>query len=117
MKKIEAIIKPYKLNDIVEALYKIGVYKLVAEEIKGYGRRMNATSLYKVKKGMNFILEYLPKIKIYLVVDDYIVDEVLEIITRVASSKEIGDGKIFVTDVLDCIDIRSGERGFCGNPQ
>ena len=117
MKKIEAVIKPYKLKDVLKALAKIGITRVVAEEIKGFGRRMNAASLYKVKKGMKFILEYLPKIKIYLVVSDDIFEKVVDIISSTASSREIGDGKIFISDVIDCIDIRSGERGFCGNPE
>lgn len=116
MKKIEAVIKPYKLKDVLKALGEIGITKVVAEEIKGFGRRMNPASLYKVKKGMNFILEYLPKIKIYLVVSDEVYKEAAEIILNTASSREIGDGKIFISDVTECIDIRSGERGFCGNP-
>ncbi len=116
MKKIEAIIKPYKLNQVINELEKAGVNKLTAEEVKGFGRRKSASSFYKVKKGMNFILEYLPKLKLYIIAEEEIVDNVIEIILKNSSTKEIGDGKIFVTQVLECIDIRSGERGFCGNP-
>ncbi len=116
MKKIEAIIKPYKLNPLMIELEKIGITKLTAEEVKGFGRRKSVSNFYKVKKGMNFMLEYLPKLKLYIIVEDNIVDDVIQIILKNTSTKEIGDGKIFVTEVLDCIDIRSGERGFCGNP-
>ncbi len=116
MKKIEAIIKPYKLNDVVKALEAIEVYKLVAEEVKGYGRSVSPTALYKTKKGMNFMLEYLPKIKLYLVVEDNIAEQVVECIMKTATNNELGDGKLFVAHVEECIDIRSGERGFCGNP-
>lgn len=116
MKKIEAIIKPYKLAEIISALEKIGIKKVIAEEVKGYGKSLNPASLYKTKKGMNFSFEYLPKIKIYIVVEDHILEQTINTIIHITSNKEIGDGKIFITNVEDCIDIHSGERGFCGNP-
>jgi len=116
MKKIEAIIKPYRLEEVRQTLSEIGVTHIIAQEVKGYGRRMNPVSLYKTKKGTNIILECVPKVEIYIIVEDEIAEKVVDCIIKAASSVEIGDGKIFITEVYDSIDIRSGERGYCGNP-
>ena len=108
MKKIEAIIKPFKLDDVKEALGEVGIHGLTAVEVKGFGRQRGHTELYK---GAEYVVDYLPKVKIEVVVDDDHVAKVVEAIERSAKSGKIGDGKIFVLPVDEAIRIRTGERG------
>jgi nitrogen regulatory protein P-II 1 len=108
MKKIEAIIKPFKLDDVKDALAEIGVHGLTAVEVKGFGRQRGHTELYK---GAEYVVDFLPKVKLELVVDDDVVGKVVEAIERAARSGKIGDGKIFVLPVDEAVRIRTGERG------
>jgi len=108
MKKVEAIIKPFKLDDVREALSDIGVAGMTATEVKGFGRQKGHTELYR---GAEYVVDFLPKVKIELVVDDSMVDQCLEAIIGVARTGKIGDGKIFVSDVERVIRIRTGEEG------
>lgn len=108
MKKIEAIIKPFKLDDVREALSEIGVSGMTATEVKGFGRQKGHTELYR---GAEYVVDFLPKVKIELVVDDDMVEQSIEAITGVARTGKIGDGKIFVSDVARVIRIRTGEEG------
>jgi nitrogen regulatory protein P-II 1 len=108
MKKIEAIIKPFKLDDVKEALGEVGIHGLTAVEVKGFGRQRGHTELYK---GAEYVVDFLPKVKIEVVVDDDHVAKVVEAIERSAKSGKIGDGKIFVLPVDEAIRIRTGERG------
>ncbi|MES2856902.1 MAG: P-II family nitrogen regulator [Bdellovibrionota bacterium] len=106
MKKIEAIIKPFKLDDVVEALSEIGVEGVSVSEIRGFGRQKGRTEIYK---GAEYVVDFLPKTKIEIVVNDGLVDPAVEAIVRAAKTGKIGDGKIFVTDVERVIRIRTGE--------
>ncbi len=108
MKKVEAIIKPFKLDDVREALSEIGVAGMTATEVKGFGRQKGHTELYR---GAEYVVDFLPKVKIEVVIDDAKVDECIEAITTAARTGKIGDGKIFVTDVERVIRIRTGEEG------
>ena len=107
MKKIEAIIKPFKLDDVREALNDIGVNGMTATEVKGFGRQKGHTELYR---GAEYVVDFLPKVKIDIVVSADKVDECIEVITNAARSGKIGDGKIFVTNVEQVVRIRTGER-------
>ena len=108
MKKVEAIIKPFKLDDVREALSDIGVAGMTATEVKGFGRQKGHTELYR---GAEYVVDFLPKVKIELVVDDSMVEQCIEAIVSIARTGKIGDGKIFVTDVGRVIRIRTGEEG------
>lgn len=108
MKKIEAVIKPFKLDDVKEALQEIGVQGLTVLEAKGFGRQRGHTELYR---GAEYVVDFLPKIKIETVVNDDQLAPALEAIQSAARTGKIGDGKIFVSDVLDVIRIRTGETG------
>lgn len=108
MKKIEAVIKPFKLDEVKEALQELGVQGMTVLEAKGYGRQKGHTELYR---GAEYVVDFLPKIKIEVVIDDSQVAPVIEAITTAARTGRIGDGKIFVSDVLDVIRIRTGEAG------
>ena len=108
MKKIEAIIKPFKLDDVKEALHEVGVQGMTVVEAKGFGRQRGHTELYR---GAEYVVDFLPKLKIEIVVDDNQVDDVLRAITEAAQSGRIGDGKIFVTPVEQVVRIRTGETG------
>ena len=108
MKKIEAIIKPHKLDDVKDALHEVGIQALTAIEVKGFGRQRGHTELYK---GAEYVVDFLPKVKIEVVVDDELVAKVVEAIERAAKSGKIGDGKIFILPVDEAIRIRTGERG------
>jgi len=108
MKKIEAIIKPFKLDDVKDALSEIGVHGLTAMEVKGFGRQRGHTELYK---GAEYVVDFLPKVKLEVVVNDDLVAKVVETIERAAKSGKIGDGKIFVLPVDEVVRIRTGERG------
>ena len=106
MKKIEAIIKPFKLDDVREALSEIGVMGMTATEVKGFGRQKGHTELYR---GAEYVVDFLPKVKIETVVADDQVDRCVEVITEAARTGKIGDGKIFISPVERAIRIRTGE--------
>lgn len=108
MKKIEAIIKPFKLDDVREALTEIGVTGMTATEVKGFGRQKGHTELYR---GAEYVVDFMPKVKIELIVSDEQVESVLGAITEAARTGKIGDGKIFVSTVDRVIRIRTGEEG------
>ena len=108
MKKIEAIIKPFKLDEVKDELNNIGGLGMTVTEVKGYGRQKGHTELYR---GAEYAVDFLPKIKIELVIDDSLVDESVEAIKSKAHTGRIGDGKIFVTSVDEVIRIRTGEKG------
>jgi nitrogen regulatory protein P-II 1 len=108
MKKIEAIIKPFKLDEVREALSEIGVTGLTVTEVKGFGRQKGHTELYR---GAEYVVDFLPKMKMELVVADALVETTLEAIIKAARTGKIGDGKIFVSDVQQVIRIRTGETG------
>ena len=108
MKKIEAIIKPFKLDEVKEALAKEGVQGMTVSEVKGFGRQKGHTELYR---GAEYVVDFLPKIKIELVVADELADKAVNAITQAANTGRIGDGKIFVTTIDEVIRIRTGERG------
>ena len=108
MKKIEAIIKPFKLDDVREALSEAGVSGLTVTEVKGFGRQKGHTELYR---GAEYVVDFLPKVKIELVVKDDEVERCIEAITGAARTGKIGDGKIFVYPVEQVIRIRTGEQG------
>ncbi|MDE0887310.1 MAG: P-II family nitrogen regulator [Myxococcota bacterium] len=108
MKKIEAIIKPFKLDDVKEALHGIGVQGLTITEVKGFGRQKGHTELYR---GAEYVVDFLPKIKLDVVVAAEQVEAVVEAVARAAGTGRIGDGKIFVTPLDEVIRIRTGERG------
>ena len=108
MKKIEAIIKPFKLDDVKEALQAIGLQGMTVVEAKGFGRQKGHTELYR---GAEYVVDFLPKLKLELVVDDAQVEPALEAIQKAAKTGKIGDGKIFVTEVLQVVRIRTGETG------
>lgn len=106
MKKIEAIIKPFKLDEVCEALNEAGVSGLTITEVKGFGRQKGHTELYR---GAEYVVDFLPKIKIEIVVTEALVDSVIETIVNVARTGKIGDGKIFVTNIEQVVRIRTGE--------
>ena len=108
MKKIEAVIKPFKLDEVKEALQDAGVQGMTVLEAKGYGRQKGHSELYR---GAEYVIDFLPKIKIEVVVPDDLADSVIEAIQAAARTGKIGDGKIFVSDVADGIRIRTGETG------
>jgi nitrogen regulatory protein P-II 1 len=108
MKKIEAIIKPFKLDDVKEALHELGLQGITVLEAKGFGRQKGHTELYR---GAEYVVDFLPKVKIELVIDDGLVEQAIEAIQTAARTGRIGDGKIFVTSVEDAIRVRTGERG------
>jgi nitrogen regulatory protein P-II 1 len=108
MKKIEAIIKPFKLDEVKEALQELGVQGMTVIEAKGYGRQKGQTELYR---GAEYVVDFLPKIKIEVVIADDQLARALEAIATSARTGRIGDGKIFVSDILDVMRIRTGETG------
>jgi nitrogen regulatory protein P-II 1 len=108
MKKIEAIIKPFKLDEVREALSEIGANGLTVTEVKGFGRQKGHTELYR---GAEYVVDFLPKIKIELVVTDEMVEAAMEAIIKSAHTGKIGDGKIFVSSVEQVVRIRTGETG------
>ena len=108
MKLVTAIIKPFKLDDVREALSEIGVQGMTVTEVKGFGRQKGHTELYR---GAEYVVDFLPKAKIELAVDDGIADQVVEAIANTARTGKIGDGKIFVSELLETIRIRTGETG------
>lgn len=108
MKLISAIIKPFKLDDVREALSEIGVQGITATEVKGFGRQKGHTELYR---GAEYVVDFLPKVKVEVAVDTDMADRVVEAITKAAQTGKIGDGKIFVFDLEQTIRIRTGETG------
>ena len=108
MKKIEAIIKPFKLDEVREALSEIGVTGLTVTEVKGFGRQKGHTELYR---GAEYVVDFLPKMKMEMVVADALVDNAIDAIVKAARTGKIGDGKIFVTPVEQVVRIRTGETG------
>lgn len=108
MKKIEAIVKPFKLEEVKEALSGVGVLGITVSEVKGFGRQKGHKELYR---GAEYVVEFLPKVKIEIVVPDDKARSVVEIVVKAASTGRIGDGKIFVTNVEDAIRIRTAESG------
>ncbi len=108
MKKIEAIIKPFKLEDVKEALREIGIQGLTVVEVKGFGRQKGHTELYR---GAEYVIDFLPKIKLEIVVSEDMVSKVIETIRESAKTGKIGDGKIFIFPAEDVVRIRTGERG------
>ncbi|MCV6609175.1 MAG: P-II family nitrogen regulator [Amphritea sp.] len=108
MKLISAIIKPFKLDDVREALSEIGVQGITVTEVKGFGRQKGHTELYR---GAEYVVDFLPKVKVDAAVEDSIVDQVVEAISKTAQTGKIGDGKIFVQDVEEVVRIRTGETG------
>ncbi|CAG0992325.1 Nitrogen regulatory protein P-II [Methylophilaceae bacterium] len=108
MKKIEAVIKPFKLDEVRESLSEIGVTGLTVTEVKGFGRQKGHTELYR---GAEYVVDFLPKIKLELVIADHLADASVEAIIKAARTGKIGDGKIFVTSIEQVIRIRTGETG------
>ena len=108
MKLITAIIKPFKLDDVREALSEVGVQGVTVSEVKGFGRQKGHTELYR---GAEYVVDFLPKIKLEIIVSDGQVEDAINTIIQAAQTGRIGDGKIFVTDLVDTIRIRTGERG------
>ncbi len=108
MKLVTAIIKPFKLDDVREALSEIGVQGITVTEVKGFGRQKGHTELYR---GAEYVVDFLPKVKIEIAVDEGLVDRVIEVVTNAANTGKIGDGKIFVYDLEHAIRIRTGETG------
>ncbi len=108
MKKIEAIIKPFKLDEVKEALHGIGIQGLTVSEVKGFGRQKGHTELYR---GAEYVVDFLPKIKLEIAVADELADKVIDVIVDSANTGRIGDGKIFVLPMEEAIRIRTGERG------
>jgi nitrogen regulatory protein PII len=108
MKKIEAVIKPFKLDEVKDALNAIGVQGITVTEVKGFGRQKGHTELYR---GAEYVVDFLPKVKIEIIAADNLVPKIIETIEATAKTGRIGDGKIFVTPVEEVIRIRTGERG------
>ncbi|MBV7314174.1 nitrogen regulatory protein P-II [Shewanella sp. NIFS-20-20] len=107
MKKVEAVIKPFKLDDVREALAEIGITGMTVSEVKGFGRQKGHTELYR---GAEYMVDFLPKVKIELVIQDDMLEQALDVIVDTARTGKIGDGKIFVTEVERVIRIRTGEE-------
>jgi nitrogen regulatory protein P-II 1 len=108
MKKIEAVIKPFKLDEVKNALNEIGVQGMTVVEAKGFGRQKGHTELYR---GLEYVVDFLPKVKIEILASDEFADKIVETIVTSARTGRIGDGKIFVTDLAEVVRIRTGERG------
>jgi nitrogen regulatory protein PII len=108
MKKVEAIIKPFKLDEVKDKLNEIGVKGITVSEVKGFGRQKGHTELYR---GAEYVVDFLPKIKMEIIISDSQVEDVINTIMQAAQTGRIGDGKIFVIDLQDTVRIRTGERG------
>ena len=108
MKKVEAIIKPFKLEEVKEALSRVGIQGLTVTEVKGFGRQKGHKELYR---GAEYVVEFLPKVRLDIVVSDSRLEEVVEAIVKAASTGRIGDGKIFISSVDEAVRIRTGEKG------
>ncbi len=108
MKLITAIIKPFKLDDVREGLSEIGVQGMTVTEVKGFGRQKGHTELYR---GAEYVVDFLPKVKVEIAIDDSLLDQALEAITKAANTSKVGDGKIFVVNLEEVVRIRTGETG------
>jgi nitrogen regulatory protein P-II 1 len=108
MKKIEAIVKPFKLQEVKEALNELGIQGMTVTEVKGFGRQKGHTEIYR---GSEYTIDFMPKVKIEMVLPDTLVDAAVEAIVKAGKTGKIGDGKVFVTPVTDAVRIRTGERG------
>lgn len=108
MKKVEAILKPFKLNEVKEALHALGVQGMTVSEVKGFGRQKGHTELYR---GAEYVVDFLPKVKLEVIVTDEVLQTVIDAIIKAAKTGRIGDGKIFVSTVQEVIRIRTGETG------
>jgi nitrogen regulatory protein P-II 2 len=108
MKLVTAIIKPFKLDDVRQALSDIGVHGMTVQEVKGFGRQKGHTELYR---GAEYVVDFIPKVKLEIAIDSSLLDQVIEAISSTANSGKIGDGKIFVTPLEQAIRIRTGESG------
>ena len=108
MKKIEAIIKPFKLDEVKDKLHDLGIQGITVTEVKGFGRQKGHTELYR---GAEYVVDFLPKIKMEIVITDSLVEDVINAIVKAAQTGKIGDGKIFVTTIEEAVRIRTGERG------
>ena len=108
LKKIEAIIKPFKLDDVKEALNEIGIQGMTISEVKGYGRQKGHKEIYR---GAEYVVDFIPKIKIEIVVSSELADQAVETIAQASNTGKIGDGKIFVLSVEEAVRVRTGERG------
>ena len=108
MKKIEAIIKPFKLDEVKDKLHDLGIQGITVTEVKGFGRQKGHTELYR---GAEYVVDFLPKIKMEIVITDSLVEDVINAIVKAAQTGRIGDGKIFVTTIEEAVRIRTGERG------
>jgi nitrogen regulatory protein P-II 1 len=108
MRKVEAVIKPFKLDEVKEALSEIGIHGMTVTEVKGFGRQKGHTELYR---GAEYVVDFLPKIKIEITVSEEMVEKVVEVIVAAANTGRIGDGKIFVLPLDEAVRIRTGERG------
>ncbi len=108
MKKIEAIIKPFKLDEVKEALHEVGIQGITVIEAKGFGRQKGHTELYR---GAEYVVDFLPKVKIEVVIEDSMLETVLEAVQNAAKTGRIGDGKIFISSIDEAIRIRTGEKG------
>jgi nitrogen regulatory protein P-II 1 len=108
MKKIEAVIKPFKLDEVKDALHEVGIKGITVTEAKGFGRQKGHTELYR---GAEYVVDFLPKVKVEVVLEDQMVERAVEAIQQAAHTGRIGDGKIFITSIDEVIRIRTGERG------
>ncbi|MEJ2695403.1 MAG: P-II family nitrogen regulator [Candidatus Sulfobium sp.] len=108
MKKVEAIVKPFKLDEVKDALNEIGIQGMTVTEVKGFGRQKGHTELYR---GAEYVVDFIPKIKIEIVIPDSLAEKVVSTVEKVAKTGKIGDGKIFVYSVGEAVRIRTGERG------
>jgi nitrogen regulatory protein P-II 1 len=108
MRKVEAIIKPFKLDEVKEALHEVGIKGITVTEAKGFGRQKGHTELYR---GAEYVVDFLPKVKVEVVMDDALVERAIEAIQQAAQTGRIGDGKIFVSPVEEVVRIRTGEKG------
>jgi nitrogen regulatory protein P-II 1 len=108
MKKIEAIIKPFKLDEVKNALHEVGVTGMTVTEVRGFGRQKGHTEVYR---GAEYVIDFLPKVKIEVVLDDALVARAVDAVQQAARTDKIGDGKIFVLDIEEAVRIRTGERG------
>jgi len=108
MKKVEAVIKPFKLDDVKEALNELGIVGMTVTEVRGFGRQKGHTELYR---GSEYTIDFLPKVKVEVVVPDHVVEKVVSVICRTAKTGSIGDGKVFVLPIGEAIRIRTGETG------
>ena len=108
MKKVDAVIKPFKLDEVKDKLNEIGIKGITVSEVKGFGRQKGHTELYR---GAEYVVDFLPKVKLEIVIPDNLLDDVIKTIMETGQTGRIGDGKIFITELIDAVRIRTGERG------